>query len=1346
MGIRPAIRLLIAITLLLVNRPAQAQQFYFNHLTSEEGLSHNSVFSIAQDYKGFMWFGTRDGLSRYDSQVIKTYDFGGHNPGVEANRVNCVYADGRELWVGTDVGLFQYNFAADAFRPVPLGPAATQVLSIRRTADGALWVGGSDGIRIISRRGAVRHVLPGQAIQAMCEFRRGAVIVLQEGQARILNAEGGILATPTMDPSGPEGATSMQCSAVFADHEGRTWLGTNGNLLLLDEPALRFRPVPWFRQLLKAPVHIIRTISEDHAGNLWLGSESGAIVVDKARRHAQWFDQSFAAAPHQLPGGAVYSSCVGADGTVWLGTYFDGVSYTKPAGVAFTHLFAAGPGRSLAGKAVSQVCEDEQQRLWIGTEDAGVSVQDRATGHYRYYNRQNGLSDNNVHALLVEPKGPAWVGTFLGGLNRLNPATGATTIYQHTPGDSTSLSNNRVFSIYRDRNRTLWVGTQHGLNILDEKSGRFRLFRPAELGDTFIYAVWEDAARQLWVATRYSGIYRYDAARNLLAHYDADNTPALHSNLIISIYEDAHGNLWFGTLDGGVGYWDHARQAFQAAPINQYLPSQTVYGVLEDNGGTYWFSTNRGLVSFDPKRRAYRTFDKSSGLQTTQFNFKSSFKDTRGTLYFGTVNGLCSFAPAALARQVFDPPVYFTGLQLFNKAVPVGPQSVLVRSLDETPKLTFAYAQNVITLDFVAIDYFSRGANSFSYYLEGFDDTWSPKTTVNSRTYTNLSPGSYTFHVRAYRSDGELSPHERTLTLVIRPPFWRSGYSYGLYVLLAIGGLWLYRRISHFLSEQQLAVQVERVKRVEREKTEELTQQKLNFFTFLTNELNTPITLIMAEVEGLMRANHTWQTDAAPNYKAIEKNAKRLQILITQITAQHKTPGESAKLDLTDADVVAFIKDTLQGFDPLLQARHLAKELHFSQPFLMATFDSGKLEMLLGNLVFFLARELPENGVLALSVDLASVTQQPVCQLSLRFALPGQAALLQRLRANYGMSSPPEALFRPGDASSIGLQLAFRLLELLEGTAAFAEAPGAEALTVTLPIQKSSARRHTESRKPDFLSTPLGHLPDAAPSLESNLAAALGEGPAAPGQRTMLIADQSQDLMQLLKRNYQADYRILLASTCAEALKKAETALPEIILCDSSIADKDHRPLCVILKANPLTQSIPLILLLSDKADQTIIRGLHGGPDGYLSKPFNLPELDLLVANNLRAVSRLRTKLVTGLTDSRFTTLPARNKEQEFVLKFAALVNRHYQDKDIDVDSLAQQMGCSRSQLQTKLKALTGFSTKEYLNDYRLTVARQLLENGRSVAEVAFETGFNDPNYFGRAFKKKYGLTPSKAG
>ncbi len=1334
--------ILIVTLLLFSKKECVAQLFHFSALTSEEGLSHNSVFSITQDHKGFMWFGTRAGLGRYDSQRIKNYPLNAFNPNAEAARVNCVYTVGHELWVGTATGLFRYLFDKDEFVPVHLSNNPVNVLVIQRVSTGELWIGSQDGLYILPDHGAIRHILPGQLTHGIHEFRKGSFLILRNNTPCIINAAGEPIVTLTTVGGNPEKSHVHRHHKLFKNRRGAIWMSTETDLLELDEKLMVFRPLEWFGRLVKDRVRIVRTVAEDQAGNVWIGGESGVIMVDSQRQTARAYDKSFTASPYGLTDRAVYSSYVSRDGMVWLGTYFGGVNYTKPVGVSFEHLFPATDGQTIAGKAISEIVIDGQERLWVGTEDGGISVQDRVTGRYTYHNRSNGLSDNNVHAISIDKSGAAWVGTFLGGLNRIDPITGKKRVFLHNPDDPTSLASNYVNALYRDRTGQLWAGTTRGLNILDEKTGTFRLFKPQEFGKPFIIDILGDTSGQIWIATSPSGVYRYDPKLDKLTHYDTGNTPVLRSNQIMSIYEDSGHNMWFGSLNGGVYQWNYWQKKFIWHPAQAKLINQTVYETLEDNRGTYWFSTNRGLFSFNPKQNTHRVFDESNGLQATQFNFRSAMKDRRGYLYFGSVDGLCYFNPDNIAKRVFDPPVYFTDLKLFNKEVKADGELMLTKSLDETGELRFDYAQNVITFDFVAINYFSKQTNYYTYYLEGFEKNWGPKTTVNSQTYTNLSPGDYTFHVRSFQSNGDLSPTERTLRVVVNPPFWRTTWAYLLYALFGIGLLVLYRRVITYLNNQKVAVQMERM---ERQKSEGLNQQKLNFFTFLSNEFKTPITLIMAEIDELIQSHQTGRADSVTNYGVIKKNAKRLQSLIDQIIELRKTGSEPQKVHLTDADIITFVKETVQGFDPLLQSRRVRRRLNFSPPYLMASFDAGKVEMIIGNVFFFLTNEVAEGDELVLDARVENTSEPSNCQFTITFSLDGQPDLFERIKISYHLAEDSEELFLQTNSSSIGLLLTFSLVKLLSGTVSFSDAGGHYKFSIGLPIRKSPvSRAATGLKKTDRLPTQIVNIPDEVLA-ESGLVNEFADERLPSDKPVILIIDRSKDLAQFLKRHYGETYQISLANTFNESLKKAETTLPDLILCDSDIRDRENRNLCVALKNNPLTQAIPVLLLLTDEDDKTVIDGLNSGADGYITKPFNLRELDLMICNTLKSVSVLKTKLVGGLADSFLTTLPRRNKEQEFIMRFSTLVNHQYKDKGTTADQLAQQMNCSRSQLHIKLKTLTGLSTKEYLNDYRLTLSRQLLAGGMSVAEAAFEVGFSDPNYFGRAFKKKYGTTPSKA-
>ena len=365
-----------------------AQPFSFNALTSDDGLAHNTVFSITQDHKGFMWFGTRAGLSRYDSQHIKNYYFSIKSPRQETNLINCVYAIGENLWVGTPMGLFRYIFAQDRFAQVPLDREPAFVSGIKQMSNGELWVNSRNGIYRVKPDGRVKHILPRQNIHSSCEFRTGTFLIMEHNAPRIINADGETILELTIEDDQREKARGILEYGMYKDRRGAIWLRTNRGLLQLDEKTMTFRRVEWFDKLTRFKTWVTRTLVEDKAGNMWVGSESGAVVIDSSRQTAQWYDKSFTTSPYAINDRAVYSSYVSRDGTIWIGTYFGGVNYARPTGISFNYLFPAPGGASIAGNAVSQLATDGRHRVWMATEDAGVTVLDPATGRYTHYKPQ----------------------------------------------------------------------------------------------------------------------------------------------------------------------------------------------------------------------------------------------------------------------------------------------------------------------------------------------------------------------------------------------------------------------------------------------------------------------------------------------------------------------------------------------------------------------------------------------------------------------------------------------------------------------------------------------------------------------------------------------------------------------------------------------------------------------------------------------------------------------------------------------------------------------------------------------------------------------------------------------
>jgi len=1312
----------ILLLILLMTCPLSGQKYYFKKIGIAEGLSHSSVFCIAQDHKGWMWFGTRGGLDVFNGSMIRTYHFTTSLPNVEAQRVNSLLALDQELYVGTGMGLMRYDFSRDKLVDLKL-LADTHPIFVNQLSafSGGMLVSCSAGLYAWKGK-QTRAILTEKNIRNALEYKQNILMVLEEEKIRLINTQGeAIYDFPAI--SSTETSTPVRVETLYKDPQGQVWAGSNAGLFYLDASSLLFKRPNWFPHTTE----MVRSIVGDQQGQLWIGTESGLFVYNPLTQTLSHYEQSYDASLNHLSDKAIYSTFVSRDGIVWLGSYFAGVNYALPHRRAFDFLLPNANQSSLSGKAVSEMVRDAQQNIWIATEDGGVTILDRELKPHKILNEKSGLSGNNVHAILPESNGTVWVGTFRDGLNKIDSRTERISIFKQRDNHPNSISNNSVYSICRDKAGQLWLGTQNGLNTYDEKTDTWSLAFGQELGTKFIYDVHEDQKGHLWIATRYDGLYRVDRQRKQLKPIRAGQIEGFKSSQFIGIYEDSGGDLWFASLDGGVCVFRLKSQKFEIPKVQ--LPSQTVYGILEDEGHCFWLSTNQGLVKYNPKSQQSWTFDQSSGLLTTQFNFKKKKKNPEGTLFFGTINGLTYFQPEQLAQHISDPKCYFTGLKIFNRPIEVGKSSVLKQHLDETPAIELAYRQNVLSIDFVALNYFADGNNYYTYYLEGFEKNWNPKTTKNTATYTNLPAGEFTFHLKSFRSDGTLASAERKLRIKIHPPFWRSPLAYLFYTALLGLAVYGYYRFNRFVSAQKLAVQVERL---DKEKNVALHQQKLNFFNFISNEFKTPLTLITAALEQIMGKEVLQRNDLAQMMPSIRRNAQHLELLTEQLAALQKN-SENPQEELIQLDLIEFVQENLAAFQPLIVARQLYLEQSFAMPYLSGTLDANKLELVLGHLWFSVFSKMEPEQALTIRVEPKKEVGQSWLLLDMCGELP--AEVHNSLLAKNESANNHSMLLT---TSLIG-----ELIQQLNGVIRLTADAEQRCISLQIPFVASTTKiaKSKQSGPKKASSAWIKRLAEyeMAPTPIQE------EGQNGTYKSKILLAEKNSELLGFLKHHFADQYELILANHYNKALEKAETSLPELIICDAGLMSDKGEMLCEQLKKHPQTGFIPLILLSDADGEQSRLQGLSLGADAFLQKPFKLKELDLMVQNMLKSQRLIKEKFAGALPLPKVEASYQVNKSYAFLQKFKQLVDENYQNPELNVDFLAKAMNCSRSSLHAKLKALSGFSTVEFLTDYRLEKAQELLLQGKSVSEAALQVGFGDANYFSRVYKKKYQQSPKQA-
>lgn len=1306
---------------------APAQEVHFKKLTVNQGLSYNTVYAIGQDQNGFMWFATREGLNRYDSYTINTYYIQSTKTLESANKINALLCDNSLIYLGTDNGLYIYDAKTDQIAESALLKIQAPVNFLLKSK-ATLFIGTSDGLYQVDNGKAVPLGRPHVPARAMGVLPGNTFLVFLGNKLQIISRDGEILKTFNEQDLDILRFQDLDIYTMYPDAEGLVWLCTNHGLFYYQPSVREFSRLNFcFRENQEA--NTVRAITANPNGLLYIGTEDGLYIYNRLTGEAKNYKQSFENDPEKLNDNAIYSIYLAGDSSIWLGTYFGGVNYIPSNTYGFQSFIAKNGNQGLSGKAVSQMMEDSLKNIWIGTEDGGITIYHPDNNAYSYINKNTSpyyLSVNNVHAIENDGYGNIWVGTFMGGLHQFDLKRQKTIVYRNRPGDTTSLSNNYVYAIYRDSRGKLWIGTQNGLNLFDYKTKKFSLFRPDIFRDQFIYDIIEDSDQDIWFCSRYDGIYRYNPSAGSVKHYSATGPHArLPSNQIISVYQDSKRRLWFGTLNGGACIYSMDNDSFDILNTSNGLINDNVYGTLEDNDGFIWLTTNRGLSRYNPRNKHFTNYDSKYGLPSNQFNFKSYLKSSKGRLFFGSINGLCSFNPTEITQSRPKIPLRFTDFKLFNKSVVPSRTAVLKKAIDYTNKIEIPYAQKVFSISYAAINYGNPGSTKYAYYLEGFEKGWNDVGDNNSVAYTNLSPGNYIFHVRAVQPDGSAYSNERTLHIRIMPPFYLTKTAYGFYAFLLCLLIWSYARFVRFLHQKKLEVQIQRI---EKEKTEELAQNRLTFFTFISHEFKTPLTLILASIEKFA-GERTEEFKKNPELLRIKNSASILFRLVQQLMEFRKIETNYSSVNLSYLDLISFAKETTHFFDSIANNKGVSLEFQADQKEMLCYFDTEKLEKILFNLISN-AIQNTDSGKISVSIRFKEGTKSTRI-LHINVSDTGKGMSPQEVKNIFNLFYKSSG---NKEGSGIGLALVGALVKYLNGETKIqsTEAQGTK-IEVLLPILL----------KPSSLVLKQEIENARNPNISSQTVSTIEAGDDGPRKYTLLIVEDNRELLSFLSKHFSKSYQVVTASNGASALKKIEKAVPDVIVSDVKMPKMDGIELCRRLKDDDRFNYIPVVLLSGQDTDNLKIDVLDVGADAYLNKPFILREFELVISNMIKSRTMLRAH-VAGTEEFATEKLPNNNRNQEFLNRLSEVLERRFSDSNFTVEDLARDLRMSRTSLHQYAKKVLDKSASELLNEYRLRRACVMLKNNIPVKDTAYYCGYNDPNYFSRMFKTKFGITPTQ--
>jgi ligand-binding sensor domain-containing protein/signal transduction histidine kinase len=931
--------------------PSLRQDATFTHITIEQGLSDQRVQAIVQDRAGFLWFGTNNGLNRFDGYNIVAYRHDPTNPhSLSGNLIEDLYEDrAGTLWVGTRAGLNAFDRRTERFtryRHDPANPrslSSNTVIAIYEDRSGVLWLGTASGLNRFDRATETftvyRHdpanprSLSHDTVRVIYEDHSGALWL---GTLAGLNRFDRATETFTAyrhDPANPRSLSHDVIWDIHEDRAGTLWVGTDGGGLSRFDPATgaftHYRHDPKNPHSLSADR--VDCLFEDASGALWVGTFGGGLSVLDAARQTFTTYRHDATIPASLSNDYVADITADRSGLIWIGTHGSGVDVYNPQQQAFT-LYRHDPkaATSLASDQVWALYEDQDGVLWIGTQDRGLDRFDRRSGQVAHYppdpKHPERLGHPWVAALQQDQTGALWVGTYGGGLYRLDPARGSFTTYRHDPANPQSLSHDAIVDLHMDRSGALWVATRGGgLNRFDPARGTFAAFRhdptnPQSLSSDSVRAIDEDQRGSIWIGTQGGGLNRLEPATGHITRYqhDPQNPASLSDDSIWTIHMDRSGVLWVGTFGGGLDRFDPASGTFTHYRERDGLPSDRIVSILEDGNagnpaaGNLWIGTGRGLAKLDRDRKTFHAYDTTTGLPLTEYN-RGRYRTRSGELLLSSTHGLIAFDPAAVRDDAYVPPVVFTNFLLANKPVAIGETAPLRQAIDQADTIELTYADRVISFEFSLLNYRAPRQSRYRYKLEGFDDDWTEVgSTQRLVTYTNLDPGRYVFRVTAANADGVWNEAGRAITLVVTPPWWATWWFRGLALALIVGcafGIYAWR--VNNLKGQRRALEAEIGERQQAEEALRASQDSLQRSHAQIQSLAGR--LITAQDEERRRIARNLHDVTAQDLGAVTVNLAHLRRVVTDLTPEAQT---------LVTESVALTEDVLQDIRTLSYLLH----------------------------------------------------------------------------------------------------------------------------------------------------------------------------------------------------------------------------------------------------------------------------------------------------------------------------------------------------------------------------------------------------------------------------------------
>lgn len=1363
--------LIICVVFVSVVRP---QKIQFERLSTTNGLSNNLVYDIIQDKTGFLWIATDDGLNRFDGYEFKVFRSEPNNTNsLSDNSVWTLVEDkiGR-IWIGTKSGWLNcFDPVNEKFSRWYIESKTTKentITVIFPEEENKIWIG---------------------------TYRSGLYL---------LNPETGQINNWQFNPFDSNSLSYNYISSIKKDYQNNLWLGTYNGLTKLSVINSKYIFKRYYKDEKNQNSlsdNLIWNISNDETDQniLWIGTANnltsyniaenkftrylipnpdnlqfgtgcGNVVVEYYNNQKLLWIDSYAGLirynlttskvdrftteknnPFSLPSNRINKIYRDKSGVLWIGTD-NGLAYFSPKKIKFNYSISPNinylNSSELYDISVTSLSISKDGTLWIGTEN-GLYYSDKSNLRIQKF---SSLRDANIWSLASDDKNNLWIGTYGKGFYQLNCSTKKITDWTYLNKRTKSLSRFFIKSIFADNAGNIWIGYWGlGLAKFNQQTNEFKTFLhdnndSTSLSFDDVWVIYRDRKNRIWIGTNGGGLNLYLSDEKGFKHFisEANAKFKLGSNSIYSICESVVGVdknktiLWIGTNNGLSKVVINENSDFDLSSnieskiytIADGLPDNSIKSLIEDKNRNIWIGTSSGISMFNPLTEKFVNFNTADGLISNDINLSAAAIMNYETVLMGSKAGLIFFNPNQIKQSDYKPKIVLTDFRIFNQSLKASEDSPLKQSIVYSDEIEIPYSENVFSIQFSAIDFNSPKSIRYAFMLEGFDREWRTSTDVRTVTYTNLNPGSYVFRLKATNSDGVWSDNLRSLKLIILPPWWQTYWAVALYLLVFILGVW--GIVKFQVNREKLQQELKR-QEFEAHHLREVEKMKSRFFANLSHEFRTPLLLIKGPLEQLI--NGKAEGNLPEYYQMIKRNADRLQNLIDQLLELSQLESEALPLNIQKQNIISVIRNAATNFLPLAKQKKINLNFNCEYENILIAFDKDKLEKIINNLISNAIKFTNEQGEVNVEIELEK--NENIYQLKIKISDTGIGISEEHLPKIFERFYQVDDTTYKTEGFGIGLALVKELVSIHRWDISVnSKKNEGTTFTITIPLSEEEYNQilicsNEEVKELNEIMLIEDEETDNSQKTDNN-------------NPKLLFVEDSEDVRIYVSHLLNPHYNLLLSDNAKEGIELAITHLPDLIVSDVMMPEMDGFEFCKIIKTDLRTSHIPVILLTARATRDSKLEGLETGADDYITKPFDSEELLIRIKNLIEQRRLLKEKFSKEIYFNP-ESLATNSLDKDFIKRITDVVEKNLYDFTFDSEKLAEEISISRSNLNRKLRAITGKGPGEFIRDLRMKKAAQyIIEDKFSITQIALEIGFASPAQFTRAFKKHFGCLPSE--